>query len=127
MNKPRTEDMRQKLEEEVFRIGQMKPELMQSVIRILQMIGQFSDGLNQTFSKENSGIREGSLNMKKIGQAIRTVRRQSNKTLKELAAQIGVTESFLSMLENGKRAASVENLNKIADALGVPTTNFLKT
>ena len=127
MNKSEGAILRQKLEKEVFSIGRKKPELMKSVIRILQMIGQFAEGMNQTVSKENSEFPEGSLNMKKIGRAIRTVRRRCDMTLKNLSDKIGVTESFLSMVENGRRAASVDNLNKIAEALSVPTTDFLKS
>ena len=50
---------------------------------------------------------------------IRSLRRQQKRTLKEVAAQCGFTESLLSKIESGKSSPPVATLARIAAALGV--------
>lgn len=54
----------------------------------------------------------------KLGLAIRLVRQQQNKTLIELAQQIGTDAGNLSRVERGMQSVSPSMLNKICLALG---------
>ncbi|WP_240942257.1 helix-turn-helix domain-containing protein [Planosporangium thailandense] len=53
-----------------------------------------------------------------LGQRIREVRRRKDVTLRELAEQVGVSESFVSQVERGVANPSMATLRRIADALG---------
>ena len=54
-----------------------------------------------------------------IHSRIRRLRRQQKRTLKEVSAQCGFTESLLSKIESGKSTPPVATLARIAAALGV--------
>lgn len=54
-----------------------------------------------------------------VGDRLRLVRTARRRTLREIAAAAGVSESFLSQVERGKSNASVASLRRIAIALGV--------
>jgi len=54
-----------------------------------------------------------------MAQKIRYIRKEKGLTIKQLSAQSGLTESSISMIENGKISPSVATLNKIAMALSV--------
>lgn len=54
-----------------------------------------------------------------IGARIRLLRQRRNLTLKQLAAQTGLSVSMLSMLERGVASASVGTLVSVTSALGV--------
>ena len=56
---------------------------------------------------------------------IREARKAKSLVMKELAQKIGVTESTISMYENGKREPDFETLIRIADALDVSTDYLL--
>jgi len=51
--------------------------------------------------------------------------REEKFTLKELADAIGMSEAQLSRIENGKRLARVEELERLAQELGVSASIFL--
>lgn len=53
-----------------------------------------------------------------LGARIRTLRVARGATLRELAAQAGVTESFLSQVERGVASPSIASVQRIARALG---------
>jgi transcriptional regulator with XRE-family HTH domain len=53
------------------------------------------------------------------GRIIREIRRNLGRTLAEVAEGCGCTVSFLSKLENGRTAASLNMLHRIAATLGV--------
>lgn len=57
--------------------------------------------------------------MSKIGDRIRSARRESGHTQITLAKAIGVTHGNISMWEQGLTTPRVNNLGKLADALGV--------
>ena len=57
--------------------------------------------------------------MPQSGDRIRAIRGQRNWTQEELAEAAGISKSFLSDIENGKRNISSESALKIADALGI--------
>jgi transcriptional regulator with XRE-family HTH domain len=53
------------------------------------------------------------------GRIIREVRKRLGRTLADLAEECGCTVSFLSKLETGRTAASLNMLHRIATSLGV--------
>jgi transcriptional regulator with XRE-family HTH domain len=53
-----------------------------------------------------------------LGARIRTLRLARRSTLRELAAEAGVTESFLSQVERGVASPSIASVQRIARALG---------
>lgn len=58
------------------------------------------------------------------GQRIRTVRRESNINLHQLALLTGISAPALSLIENGKRDPRLSTLSKIAKALRVEISAF---
>jgi len=57
------------------------------------------------------------LNMR-VGVALRVLRELSNKTQAQLAADAGIPRSTLNNIEIGRRANSLENLDKLSRACG---------
>jgi transcriptional regulator with XRE-family HTH domain len=55
-----------------------------------------------------------------LGARIRTTRTQKGITLQEIADRTGLSKGFLCQLENDKSSPSIQALEKIASALGVP-------
>jgi transcriptional regulator with XRE-family HTH domain len=55
-----------------------------------------------------------------LGQAIKFCRQQRNLTQPELAERAGISPSYLSVLEKGKRDPSFSMIEKIARALDIP-------
>jgi XRE family transcriptional regulator, fatty acid utilization regulator len=62
-----------------------------------------------------------------IGRRVRHLRRQAKLTLDDLSAQVGVSPSALSLIENGKREAKLSLLTQIAQALGVGVPEVLSS
>lgn len=54
-----------------------------------------------------------------LGRAMRGVRKRAGLTLAEVASRGGVTQAFLSQVENGRSMPSLLTLHRVADALGV--------
>jgi len=54
------------------------------------------------------------------GTAVRVIREFQGIKAAELAKRIAVTPGYLSRLEQGTRQTGVENIAKIASALGIP-------
>lgn len=54
-----------------------------------------------------------------LGQKIREIRRRQKLSLQALGDQVGLSRSFLSMMESGASNASIGSLKQIANALGV--------
>ncbi len=63
----------------------------------------------------------------RIATRIAALRKERRMTLKQLATSIGLSEAYLSRLENHKAPISVDNLAKIAETLGVPVEQFFAT
>ena len=57
-----------------------------------------------------------------IGRAIKLCRTQKNLNQSELAELAGISESYLSHIENGKRDPSLTTVEKIAEALNIPSS-----
>ena len=62
-----------------------------------------------------------------VGRRLRELRRSREgaaATLQAVAAEVGVTAGFLSMLERGTRAAHLDTLAKLAAVFGVPLADL---
>jgi y4mF family transcriptional regulator len=70
--------------------------------------------------------RRGEQRMASVGERIRGRRAELGWTQDQLAQKAGISKSFLSDLENGKRSVGANNLLDIARALGV-SLDFLMT
>jgi transcriptional regulator with XRE-family HTH domain len=62
-----------------------------------------------------------------LGARIRTLRVARGETLRKLAAQAGVTESFLSQVERGVASPSIASVQRIARALGTSIAELFAT
>ena len=62
----------------------------------------------------------------KIGQRIRQIREQKKMTQKELSDLADLDRSYITSVENGQRNISIINLEKLANALGVPLCELFK-
>lgn len=60
-----------------------------------------------------------------IGSLIRTYRKEKKLTLKVVAERAGVSEGFLSQVENNVNSPSVDTLFRICNAIGVNTGDLL--
>jgi transcriptional regulator with XRE-family HTH domain len=70
---------------------------------------------------ERPGAGNGQLDLGERLKAIRLLRR---RTLKEVAAAAGVSESFVSQVERGRTGASVATLQRLAAALGIEVSDL---
>jgi len=61
-----------------------------------------------------------------LGNKIRLIRKQQNRTLDEVASFCGVTKSLLSKIENGVTTPPIARLMKIAEVLGVTVSTLLE-
>lgn len=59
-----------------------------------------------------------------LGEIVHKLRVQRNMTTRGLAAKVGVSANYISLIENNKRNPTIETLDKIAEALGV-TIHYL--
>lgn len=57
-----------------------------------------------------------------IGIVIKDFRKRKGLNQGELAQKCGVTQTYFSQIENGKKVPGVDLLNKISEILGVPTS-----
>jgi len=62
-----------------------------------------------------------------IGAAIRNRRKALCLSQEELAERVGVTFQQMQRYENGSTMLNVENVQRIADILGLPVTDFFTT
>lgn len=59
-----------------------------------------------------------------VGLRLRELREARSTSMRGLAAKSGLSANALSMIERGRTSPSVSTLYKLADALGVPVTEF---
>lgn len=64
------------------------------------------------------------LNLKEIGDTIKSIRQKKGLKLRELSERTGLSNGFLSQIEHGQAQTSVGNLWKISQALEVPLGTF---
>lgn len=62
---------------------------------------------------------------RKIGNRIVKLREEEEMTQAELSDEAGVSLGYLSGIENGRRNMSIDQLEKIADALGYEVKELL--
>lgn len=60
-----------------------------------------------------------------LGRRIARLRRRKKLMQVDLASATGLTQTHISLLENGKRGISMTTLQKIAKALGVKANELL--
>ena len=66
------------------------------------------------------------MSAKKLKTMIKTLRQAKGLSQRALAARVGVTAAYITMLERGKKTnPSLPTLRKLAKALGVPVTELL--
>ncbi|MCA9372382.1 helix-turn-helix transcriptional regulator [Candidatus Woesebacteria bacterium] len=63
---------------------------------------------------------------KQLGQKIKDLRLRAGYSQEELAGKASLHRTYMSDIERGERNVSVENIKKIADALGVDPSELLK-
>lgn len=64
--------------------------------------------------------------MATVGERIRIVRESKGLTQDQLAAAAGISKSFVSEVENGKRNVSAQNLLRIANAMEASVEYLLR-
>ena len=60
-----------------------------------------------------------------LGSLIRHIRKEKKLTLKSVAEKAGISEGFLSQVENNVNSPSVDTLSKICDGIGVQAGDIL--
>ncbi len=65
------------------------------------------------------GLKETSLLREKFGNRVRLLRGKRGLTQEQLAELAGISVDFLSLIERGKNSPSFDNLDELAEALGV--------
>ncbi len=71
-----------------------------------------------------TGVDLDAIEWESLGQAIRERRRERNLTLVELAVEVGLSQPFLSQVENGRARPSMMSLYRIAHALDTTPQAF---
>ena len=56
----------------------------------------------------------------KIGNAIKTLRKNKGLTQGEFCDMVGITQSYLSLIENGIKDPSMDVIKKVASSLKTP-------
>lgn len=64
---------------------------------------------------------------KQVGQKIKELRLHAGHSQEDLAAKAGIHRTYMSDIERGERNVSIENIQKIADALDVDPSELLKS
>lgn len=57
-----------------------------------------------------------------LGTAVRTLRQSAGFSQRDFAGRVGVSPSYLSLIEADKREASIPLLRRMAETLGTPAT-----
>lgn len=64
---------------------------------------------------------------RRVAQRIATLRREVGLTLRELGIRTGLSDAYLSRVENGQIAVTLVSLEKLADVFATPITTFFET
>lgn len=59
-----------------------------------------------------------------IGKRIKTIRKANNQKLLNISQLTGLSQPFISEIERGIKAPSIETLEKICTALGITLSEF---
>ncbi|HEY1941230.1 MAG TPA: helix-turn-helix transcriptional regulator [Roseiarcus sp.] len=60
-----------------------------------------------------------------LHEALRLIRVYHDMKQAELAAQLGISKSYMSEIEKGVKSPSVELINKYAEIFGIPASSIL--
>lgn len=60
-----------------------------------------------------------------LNEALRLVRAYHDLSQSELCAQLGISNSYLSEIESGKKQPTLEILNKYGEYFGIPVSSLL--
>ena len=60
-----------------------------------------------------------------IGRRIQTERKKSGMTQKKLAEAVGLTDQYISKIERGDTAVTLQTISAIADALAVDISSLM--
>ena len=63
--------------------------------------------------------------MEKINRALKITRAFHNLSLAEAAERVGLSKSYISELENGKKNVSMEVLIKYSDGFSIPMSSLM--
>jgi transcriptional regulator with XRE-family HTH domain len=61
----------------------------------------------------------------KFGKRIRAIREDRGLSQEELGAKAGLHRTYISLIERGKQSATLDTMEKIADALNVPVKKLM--
>ncbi len=62
----------------------------------------------------------------KFGYRVKELRQARNLSQEKFALQIDMDRTYLASIESGKRNVSLENINKIANGLGISLEEFFR-
>lgn len=62
----------------------------------------------------------------RFGIALRQARLRLELSQEELAARAGMHRTYVGQVESGQRNVAIDNLEKLADAVGLPLWEMLK-
>lgn len=79
------------------------------------------------FYKHGSAVAEAAAGREDIGARVRLERLERSWTLADLSARTGIKVPNLSRLEKGKHLPSLETLEKVSDAFGLPVVALVAT
>ena len=65
------------------------------------------------------------MNQEKIGNFIKSLRKEKNMTQNELALKLGVTDKAISKWENGRGLPDLSLIKDVSDILGVTVNELL--
>lgn len=63
----------------------------------------------------------------KFGHTVREERMKQNFSQEKLASKAGVHRTYIGMIERAEKNITLENIEKIAKALGIKVSELLKT
>lgn len=63
----------------------------------------------------------------KVGQRIKELRKEVGLSQEALANKAEIDRTYVTDVENGRRNISIENLEKLVDALQVPFKDFFNS
>lgn len=62
----------------------------------------------------------------KFGKKVRDKRMKLGLSQEQLAARVGVHRTYIGMIERAEKNITLENIEKIAKALGIKIANFFE-
>ena len=63
--------------------------------------------------------------LEKFGEKVREERHKQSLSQEELASRAGVHRTYIGMIERAEKNITLENIEKIAKALGIPINKLL--